>query len=169
VNHNKEFRKAVENGKRKVCKFDTSCFRDNHLHKATYAHTNENLGQLEIDAYRDCTDKFLAISWDLFKNNEDQLPNNWYGAIDRYLKTFDYSDQHSLYFNIIANICQHGTEYTNMYSKRFLELVLMGMEESAVTGMFDITNRPELMKCLADMNSDDDRYLSNTALLALVK
>jgi len=163
-------RENIENPKRRrLCKFDQSCFRENIEHKLSFKHSNENLGQIETDAYRECTEKFLDKSWELYKRNDDQLPNEWYVAIATHLKTWDYTDQHHLYFNILANLCQHGKSYVSKYSKRFIENLLMGMEESAVTGMFDITNRPELMECLAQMNSPDDRYLSNTALLALVK
>lgn len=164
-----EIRNAIENSNRRRCKFDKSCYRENLLHRLSFKHSGENLRQLEIDAYRSCTDKYLELSWKLFTNNGEQLPNEWYIAIGTYLQTWDYTDQHSLYFNILANICQHGHEYTNMYSKKFIEFLLVGMEESAVTGMFDITNRPELMKCLVDIKSPDDRYLSNTALLSLTK
>jgi len=166
---NREIRDLVEKGNRKTCKFDTSCYRVNPIHKLAFKHKGENLGQVEIDAYRNCTDEYLKKSWKLFTNNGEQLPNEWYVAIGTYLQTWDFTDQHSLYFNILANICQHGKEYVNMYSKRFIEYLLVGMEESAVTGMFDITNRPELMKCLSDIKSPDDRYLSNTALLSLTK
>jgi len=154
---------------RRLCKFDKSCYRENPKHRVSFQHSNENVGQVEIDAYRECTDKFLEKSWELYKKNGDQLPNEWYVSIATHLKTWDYNDQRHLYFNILANICQHGEMYVNKYSKRFIENLLVGMEESAVTGMFDITSRPELMECLARMNSPDDRYLSNTALLALVK
>ena len=164
-----DVRNKLENPKRRLCKFDQSCYRRNVDHLLTYKHSNENIGQIEIDAYFECTNIFLEKSWELYKGNDNQLPTEWYVAISSYLQTPDYSDQHHLYFNILANICQHGQEYVQRYSPRFIENLLVGMEESAVTGMFDITNRPELMACLSKMNSPDDRYLSNTALLSLVK
>lgn len=167
--YSKKVRESIENPNRRLCKFDKSCYRENVEHRLSFKHSNENLGQNEIDAYRGCTEQFLDKSWELYKRNDNQLPNEWYVAIATYLQTSDYSDHRHLYFNILANICQHGLEYTQKYSKRFIENLLIGMEESAVTGMFDITSRPELMECLARMNSPDDRYLSNTALLALVR
>lgn len=164
-----KIRNAIENPSRKLCKYDQSCYRTNIEHRLSFIHTNENLGQIEVDAYLDCTNSFLDKSWELYKYNGDQLPDEWYISISTYLQTWDYNDQHHLYFNILANICQHGLKYVQKYSETFIEKLLVGMEESAVTGMFDITNRPELMKCLARINSPDDRYLSNTALLSLVK
>lgn len=164
-----DVRTKLENPKRRLCKFDQSCYRRNIDHLLTYKHSNENIGQTEIGAYFECTNIFLEKSWELYRSNDNQLPREWYVAISSYLQTPDYSDQHHLYFNVLANICLHGQEYVQKYSPRFIGNLLVGMEESAVTGMFDITNRPELMACLSNMNSPDDRYLSNTALLSLVK
>lgn len=162
--------KLRSNVKRQYCKYGEECNRVNPLHIIEYSHPNElHIKQLLINSYKQCTDHFLDISWHLFRDNNDMLPTSWYSAIFSYLREIDYNKQTSLYFNILANICQHYKEYLKLYSKQFFKHLLTGMEESSVTGMFDITNNPNLVSCLKKMNSPDKRYLSNTALLAIAK
>ena len=100
--------------------------------------------------------------------NDDSFPSEWYVTVSKFLRESDYTRYDSLYFNILANLCIHHDEYTALYpDKMFWNHFYTGLEEgAAVTGMFDVQHVPKLTKCLLDMQSVDQRYLSNTALLA---
>lgn len=118
--------------------------------------------------YKACTDKFLALSYILFKENGDVLPNKWYTDVIRNLKTYDYSDYSSLYFNILLGICLNAEDYMKAYPVDFLSKLLMGMEESAVTGIYNVTRMPRVKNCLKNLGAHDTSTLSNTNLLIAI-
>ena len=141
---------------------------DSLLRSCTEASENaarENKGGV----YKACTDAFLALSYKMYEQNDDELPNEWYEAVIKHLKEDDYSNYKSLYFNILVGICLNGMKYKEMYPPKFFSDVLIGMEENAVTGMYDITHMPRVQRCLQSLQSPDDRFLSNTALIPLSK
>ena len=121
------------------------------------------------NVYKVCTDGFISLSYQMYKQNGDALPNEWYTAVIKHLREDDYSNYRSLYFNILVGICLNAMKYKEMYPPKFFSDVLMGMEENAVTGMYDITHMPRVQRCLRTLRSPDDRYLSNTALIPLSK
>ena len=146
-----------------ACRYGSACYQTDARHRSQFTHHNE------ISSLKTCTDDFLKISFDIFTANKESFPNEWYRIIVDHLQTFNYSRHDSLYFNILANICIHHAEYRAKYTPRFFNHLLIGMEEQAVTGMFDISKKPDLVRCLRELRSPDDRYLSNTALLTLTK
>ena len=152
--------------RRRACLYGENCKRMNPDHYQAFAHPTNAV--LLAQPFKLCTDKFMAISHKMFKLNDDGFPSEWYITVSKFLRESDYTRYDSLYFNILANLCIHHDEYTALYpDKMFWNHFYTGLEEgAAVTGMFDVQHVPKLTKCLLDMQSVDQRYLSNTALLA---
>lgn len=157
-------RKPVD--RRRACIHGADCKRMNPDHYKSFVHPTDDV--LLAQPFKLCTDKFMDISHKMFKLNDDSLPSEWYVTVSEFLRESDYTRYDSLYFNILANLCIHHDEYTALYpDKMFWNHFYTGLEEgAAVTGMFDVQHIPKLTKCLLDMQSVDERYLSNTALLA---
>jgi len=137
------------------CKYGEACYRKDPSHKDDFAH---------LDDFKECTDIYLDMSYRVYKDNDDEFPNRWYNIIDEFLKEHDFTKQDSLYFNIMGNICEHMDEYVKRFGKRFIALILMRQEEQAVTGMFPVSLKGRISRCLKKLGSPDTRYLSNTAL-----
>lgn len=147
----------------KKCMYGDSCKRHNPEHFHDFAHSDGFLAA----PFKLCTDQFIDITYNIYMSNQNSFPTEWYVIIAEYLRTFDYNKFDTLYFNILANLCIHHDYYSTKYNdKQFWEKLYMGFEEgAAVTGMFDVSHIPIFKKCLADMNSIDKQYLSNTALI----
>jgi hypothetical protein len=145
---------------RPKCRYDPNCKRTNPQHFQQFSHPS-----LMFKEFKPCVDKFIRMSHELYIGNNQSFPNKWYSTIQK-IKETDYTKFDTFYFNILANLCLHSAEYTEIYDdKLFWNKLFMGMEEQSVTGMYDITSIPALQQCLKDIGSPDTRYLSNTALL----
>lgn len=154
--------KISANKRKQNCKYGETCMRENPEHFRDFKHQNGVL----INIFKGCVDEFINLTYVIYINNNNNLPIKWYDLIQEYLLEYDYSSFGSLYFNILANLSIHHKFYTNSYNnKSFWSKFFMGLEEHAVTGMFDITTIPKIVESLEEMNSADTRYLSNTALL----
>lgn len=154
------------NDHRRECVYGSRCFRKNPEHLDKFKHP---IQASLTDALKECTDGYMAMSYKLYSENGNSFPSDWHRAVYAHLQESDYTNTNSLYFNILANLCRHSTYYTRLYPKKFIEHLLTAMEEQAVTGMFNIEDRPDLVQCLKKMKSPDFRYLSNTALLSMTK
>ena len=146
---------------KKQCKYGIKCSRFNPNHFQQHSHPIGGVTKI----FKRCTDDFIRLTYSLFQKYKQNFPNEFFILIIDYLKETDFTNYNSLYFNILANLSLHADYYSNKYSnKRFWNNLLIGMEESAVTGMFDISKIKHIQDSLIKNKSPDINYLSNTAL-----
>lgn len=146
---------------KKQCKYGINCSRFNPNHFQEYSHPIGGLTKI----FKKCTDDFIRLTYSLFQKYKQNFPNEFFILIIDYLKETDFTNYNSLYFNILANLSLHADYYSNKYSNKiFWNSLLVGMEESAVTGMFDISKIKHIQDSLKKNKSPDINYLSNTSL-----
>jgi hypothetical protein len=146
---------------KKQCKYGIDCSRFNPKHFQEYSHPIGGVTKI----FKRCTNDFIRLTYNLFQKNKQNFPNDFFVLIVKYLKETDFTNYNSLYFNILANLSLHANYYSKKYDdKTFWNTLLIGMEESAVTGMFDITKIKNIQDSLIKNKSPDINYLSNTSL-----
>ena len=152
--------------RKRKCRHGHNCHRANPDHFQDFAHPD--VSTVLAQPFKMCTDKFINLSYSIFRTNGGSFPPEWYITVANHLRESDYTVYTSLYFNILANLCIHHDTFARLYDdKAFWDHLYTGMEEgAAVTGMYDVTSIPKLKQCLVDMKSVDPRFLSNTALLS---
>ncbi len=160
--------KSKQGSKQQACTHAANCKRMNPDHFKAFAHPTDSA--VLAQPFKFCADKFMAITYKMYRSNDDFLPDEWFVTVSKFLRESDYTRYDSLYFNILANLCIHHDEYTALYpDKVFWNRFYTGLEEgAAVTGMCDVQRIRKQIKCLCDIESVDTRYLSNTALLSSV-
>ena len=151
------------------CMYGNECYGSTTKHFIDYTHPPEHPFQdSDIEKYQECAYEFLLLGRKIYDSNNNKLHTKWYIIIQKYLKESDYKKHDSLYFYILANIACNIEFYKKRFGKYFLNAVLMGMEEHAVTGMFKVKHGTIVRKCLHKLGVGRERdgyYLSNTALV----
>jgi hypothetical protein len=156
---------------RTPCKYGIECVGVTTKHFIDYTHPAEHHFQdADIEKYLECTYEFLIASRKIYDSNGRKLHMDWYNIIQKYLKESDYTRHDSLYFYLLSNIACNFKYIKKRFGKRFITVVLIGMEEHAVTGMFKVKKNSTVKKCLYNLGVGKEPngtyYLSNTALLS---
>ena len=154
------------------CKFGKDCVGTTDKHYAEYSHPSIHHIE-DILKYEECAVEFLLSSRKLYDNNNRKLPKEWYIIIQKYLKDSDYTNHDSLYFYIIANIACNFKYFIKRFGRNFMNAVLIGMEEHAVTGMYEVKKYSPIRTCLLNLGvrrdtSNGKYYVANTTLLGVL-
>ena len=151
--------KKIAVSKKDICKYGNKCYQKNPNHLKRYSHPKD---------FKKCTDDYIRLSYKLYSINNNSFPDQFFNIIYNNLKESNFTDYTTLYFNILVNLATNAEEYIEKYpNKEFWSHLFIGMEETSVTGMYDITSDElkYIQKTLKNIGSVDTRYLSNTALL----
>jgi hypothetical protein len=162
----------IENARTTHCKFGKDCIGTTAKHFSQYSHPSMHHID-DILKFKKCAVEYLLSSRNLYDSNHRKLPKEWYIIIQKYLKESDYTRHDSHYFYIIANIACNFKYFIKRFGRNFMNAVLMGMEEHAVTGMYEVEEYSSVQACLLNLGvrrdtADGKHYVANTTLLGVL-
>ena len=166
---------------RTACHFDPNCKRKNPFHFTECSHPKQYC-EGDIAIFKEDTDNFIANSFTIYNKSEHinkSLSKPWYDRIkNQPEKTIDqfsqsnYKIYNSFYFLLLANIALHLDEYIDQYTSKFMSILLFSLEDSGVTGLFQVKSKSTIGTILlgCEVRIDNGKlYLSNTTLKECIK
>ena len=146
--------------KQPECKYGMYCFQVNPTHLKNYAHPDNTTYLLNIktniDFYAVDMNDLLELIYKVYKSDINLFDNEWGSIARNYLKGATmpipvaqsqqrFFPENTIYFFLLATLHNNMPTYAAMVDgndyRQFLIILLMRMEESATTGLYQMTPR----------------------------